>query len=142
MFEIRDREKADEMVIARIVASHDGDGHVSVQMTGGDEVEKKLHRLGRLELFLNELSEQVSEMHAAVMREDLGRLEELVEEVKRGAGSYGLRRITSSASKLDEELERIDDLCELVQKVNGLTSVCKDVIGELDQIDDDWHPVA
>ena len=148
MFEIREQDEvvADEQVIAKIVANEDGAGRVSVQLADGEvmdeEVEHKLHRLGRLELFLDELGEQVSEMHAAVMREDLERLEEIVEEVKRGAGSYGLRRITSSASKLDEELEQIDDLCELVQKVNGLANICKEVIGELDGQDDDWHPVA
>ncbi|QQE10182.1 hypothetical protein JD969_11755 [Planctomycetota bacterium] len=97
-----------------------------------------------LEQYLEGLGEQVNKLHIAMMRQDLLQLEELVEDIKRGAGSYGLRRITAMADRLDAELETDsdDDLCGLVNQVSALSEVCREMLCGDEQGGDDYLPGA
>ena len=143
-----DIEKQERDVLARIVGVADGEDIVSARICEEEHepenaVAKELHDESvALEKYLEGLGEQINQMHVAMMRQDLALLEDTVEALKRGAGSYGLMRIAAMADRLDDEIAHEDDLVHLVSRVDELCDVCKELMEHEDEMDDDLLPGA
>ncbi|QDU32252.1 Hpt domain protein [Poriferisphaera corsica] len=132
-------------VLARIVGVADGHEIVTAQFIDDNASEQSqisLEGAQALDTYLESLTSQVNQLHEAMMRQDIEQLEDVVEDIKRGAGSYGLRRVASMAAKLDEEIEGDESIISLVNCVSELSELCRDLIGDNMPNDDDFLPGA
>ncbi len=83
-----------------------------------------------LEMFVDELPDQVSALQEALQSQDLSCLRDHAHQLKGAAGGYGFDIITEVAAELEASIKQ-NQITDLQQQVKQLISLCERATAEM-----------